>query len=141
MGSFSKSKNWDKKGESIVDKIGELSRKAIAVSEADTGGSEAVRLRRAYERISGELEQTAAEFARVSAENKAIRAAFKKAATDFEKFKRQTAEVEELAKKVKSMIRKYGELEAGLDKAIEKALNDLGKIQAVEIEMPEDLNL
>jgi len=138
---FSKSKQLDKKGESIVDRIGELRDKAVAVSEADTGGSEAARLRKMLDRVTGELEQVTTELDRVATENKILRSKFKKVSIELAEFLRQKADVEDLARKVKALIKKYGEFEAGLDKAIDKALDDLGRMRPIEIELPEDLNL
>jgi len=141
MSGFNKDKQLDKRGESVISKIGELKDKAIAVSEADTGGSEAVRLRKQVERLTGDLEQTTQELDRVSAAYKSLKETLKRAADEAEKLRGQMVEIEKMAKKVKDMIRKYGELETGLDKAIDRVLDDLAKTQIVEITLPEDLNL
>ena len=141
MSGFNKDKQLDKRGESVISKIGELKDKAIAVSEADTGGSEAVRLRKQVERLTGDLEQTTQELDRVSAAYKSLKETLKRAADEAEKLRGQMVEIGKMAKKVKDMIRKYGELETGLDKAIDRVLDDLAKTQIVEITLPEDLNL
>lgn len=138
MGGFSKSKVLDRKGESLVGKISELAKKAETIANADSGGSETARLRRMLTKTQDDLEKANDEMERAVRERAAMKAYLLTAQEELKKAKSAVASVEKDAKKLREMIKRYGELESGLGKAIDKVIGDMQKMDDVNIEIPKD---
>ena len=135
---FSKSKKLDKNGESILDRIGDLAKKAETISDADSGGGDTARLRKMLAKVTEELETACDENDRLHKDRVAVKKAFKEAQDELKRAKDAVAKVEKGALKLRGMIKEYGELESGLGKAVDKVLSDMQKIDDMKIEMPNE---
>jgi methyl-accepting chemotaxis protein len=135
---FNKSKQLDKKGESLIGRIGELANKAETIADADTGGGETARLRKMLSKVTDELDKALDELEAALKSRAIMQSAFEEAKEEIKKTKTLAAGVEKDAVRLKKMIKKYGELESGLGKAVEKVLDDMQKINDIEIEIPKD---